>query len=122
MKNIFVTVQSIIADVLDREPEGITPETYVMRDLPTESIDLLEYGVALNAAFGIHVQDTKVFLKEFRSLWEMAKENGKPCSFMRDRYPHIEEQRMQQMVTELDAGPVLQVRDIVAYVEWMQRS
>jgi acyl carrier protein len=59
-------VIGIIAEVLDIPPHTITPETRVLRDLETESIDLLEFGVGLNAAFGIPVADDTVFLTSLR--------------------------------------------------------
>ena len=121
--SIFEKVQAVIAEVLEVEPEEIMLETYVMRDLPTESIDLMEYGVGLTKECGVSVNDETVFLKSFRTHVAEASDKGlDPAKHLTDVYPHLTEKRAQEMLDAIEDGPVLQVRDIVAYVEHAKRS
>lgn len=116
--SIFDQVQSVITEVLEVEPEEVTSETYVMRDLPTESIDLMEYGVGLTKECGVSVHDETVFLKSFRTHVAEANDKGlEPTAHLVSVYPHLSSARMEEMLSTISEGPVLQVRDIVAYVE-----
>ncbi|MGX7950109.1 acyl carrier protein [Oleidesulfovibrio alaskensis] len=110
-------VIGIIAEVLDISPHTITPETRVLRDLETESIDLLEFGVGLNAAFGIPVADDTVFLTSLRVHLEEARHaDADPYKMMAGRYPHLSCDRVACILRTLDDGPVLSVQDIADYV------
>ena len=118
----LTSVCEIIADVLDMEPDEITAETYLMRDLPTESIDLLEYGVGINATFRVPVKDATVFLKDFRVITQQAENSGQTIlPLLQASYPHLSVQRLKEMLSEMQDGPVVQVRDIVSYVEYAQQ-
>lgn len=64
--NIEKSLKNIIADILDINPLDIDDDTYLIRDLNMESIDLLELGVALNTTFKIDVDEDVAFLKDLR--------------------------------------------------------
>ncbi|MFV0423400.1 acyl carrier protein [Oleidesulfovibrio sp.] len=120
---ITETVCRIIAEVLDISPDEIFSDTYVIRDLETESIDLLEYGVGLNAAFGIPVRDETVFLKSLRVHIEEAKQHNAPVQgYLATRYPHLAPERIDEILQTVTDGPVLRVQDIVEYVRHAQKS
>ena len=55
-------VKEILADILDIEEQEITAETYIVRELGAESIDLLELAISLNARFKVEVNDGEIFL------------------------------------------------------------
>jgi len=121
--SIFDQVQTVITEVLEVEPEEVNFETYVLRDLPTESIDLMEYGVGLAKECGISVQDETVFLKSFRMHIAEANDKGlEPATYLVSIYPHLAPARVEEMMHTINEGPVLQVRDIVAYVEHAKRA
>lgn len=114
----FIKVQRVITEVLELEPEEVTPETYIMRDLPTESIDLMEYGVGLAKECGISVHDETVFIKSLRLHMAEAEDRGlDPVTHLMSKYPHLSAERLTEMISTVHEGPVLQVRDIVAYVD-----
>ena len=116
--SIFDQVQTVITEVLEVEPEEVNFETYVMRDLPTESIDLMEYGVGLTKECGVSVHDETVFLKSFRLHMAEANDKGlEPAAHLVNIYPHLSPARVEEMLHTISEGPVLQIRDIVAYVE-----
>ncbi|SIO34513.1 hypothetical protein [Halodesulfovibrio marinisediminis] len=116
--SIFEQVQSVITEVLEVEPEEVTLETYILRDLPTESIDLMEYGVGLTKECGVSVHDETVFLRSFRMHLAEAEDKGfEPTAHLLSVYPHLSSDRVNEMLHTINEGPVLQVRDIVAYVE-----
>ncbi|MFV0347017.1 MAG: acyl carrier protein [Halodesulfovibrio sp.] len=135
-------VCTVIAEVLDLDAATLTAETYVFRDLDTESIDLLEYGIGMGRHFGIRMQDSVAFLKDLRvhiahadSQTEDAngeQSTGNPSAnllparreqriaHLRTVYPHLTEERLAAMLDDLaastNARPVLRIGDIVAYV------
>lgn len=116
--NPFPTICSILAEILDLDPADITPETYVIRTLKAESIDLLEIGVAMQHRLGIAVDDDLLFLKNVRIILNRAgRDNVDALSALKSEYPYLSEPRLQEILDDLSAGPVLQVRDLVAYAQ-----
>jgi len=116
--NPFPTICSILAEILDLDPADITPDTYVIRSLKAESIDLLEIGVAMQHRLGIAVDDDSLFLKNVRIVLARAERSGaEPLSALRAEFPHLTEDRLTEILADLSAGPVLQVRDLVSYAQ-----
>lgn len=114
--NPFTTITSILAEILDLDPADITPETYVIRTLKAESIDLLEIGVAMQHRLGIAVDDDRLFLKNARLVLARAEERGGDAlTALGAEYPHLPEDRRREILADLTAGPVLRVGDLVAY-------
>ncbi len=114
--NQLETITAILADILDLDPAGITPETYVIRDLRAESIDLLEIGVAMQHRLGIEVDDDTLFLRNMRTVLARAAKAGTAAiDALRGEYPHLDDARLGQMLADQPAGPVLKVRDLAAY-------
>jgi len=139
-------VCTVIAEVLDLDAATLTAETYVFRDLDTESIDLLEYGIGMGRHFGIRMQDSVAFLKDLRVHIAHADSqaedtNGEQLggeqftgnqsnlpharreqriAHLRTVYPHLTEERLAAMLEDLAAStsarPVLRIGDIAAYV------
>jgi acyl carrier protein len=124
-------VCTVIAEVLDLDAATLTAETYVFRDLDTESIDLLEYGIGMGRHFGIRMQDSVAFLKDLRvhiahadSLAGYAngeqldgeQSTGNPSAnlpparreqriaHLRTAYPHLTEERLTAMLDDLAAS------------------
>ncbi len=116
--NPFSTIRSILAEILDLDPARITPETYVIRTLKAESIDLLEIGVAMQHRLGISVDDDLLFLKNVRTVLIRAQHDGKaPLEALKSQYPYLPEQRLREILDDLPAGPALRVVDLVAYAQ-----
>ncbi|GFM35015.1 acyl carrier protein [Desulfovibrio subterraneus] len=139
-------VCTVIAEVLDLDAATLTAETYVFRDLDTESIDLLEYSIGMGRHFGIRMQDSVAFLKDLRvhiahadSQAEDTNEEqlggeqftgnqsnlpharrDQRITHLRTVYPHLTEERLAAMLDDLaastNARPVLRIGDIAAYV------
>ncbi len=117
--NTFDQIKQLLADLLDVTPRDITPETYLVRDLGAESIDFLELAVALDAGFNIQVNDDELFLKRVRGYAAEAEEGDQdPFAAVAVRYPFLSNERLREILADLDAGPVLKVMDIVRYVTW----
>ncbi len=116
--NPFPIIRSILAEILDLNPEQISAETYVIRSLKAESIDLLEIGVAMQHRLGIDVDDDLLFLKNVRIVLNRAERDAKnPLHALKSQYPHLSENRLRQILSDLSAGPVLRVEDLVAYAQ-----
>ena len=114
----FKAITTIIAEILDLDPQTITPSTYLIRELGAESIDLLEIGVAIQHRLGVPVDDDILFLKNLRVLILQAKQDStNPLMLLTQTYAHLDAGRLGQILDETKAGPVLQVRDLVAYVK-----
>ncbi len=118
--DIFEGIRDILADILDIEEHEILPETYLIRELGAESIDLLELAVSLNARFKVEVRDGDIFLARLRSYVTEAEEQGKDTvRYLMARLPFLSESRIREIVTDLKGGPTLRVKDLVSYVEWL---
>ncbi|WP_051307047.1 acyl carrier protein [Desulfomicrobium escambiense] len=116
IETITAAINGILADILDLDPELITPETYVVRDLRAESIDLLEIGVAIQHRLDMEVDDDTLFLKNMRKvLARAAKAGTAPEAALADEYPHLDSARIAEIVTDRETGPVIKVRDLIAY-------
>ena len=118
MDTLFA-IRTSLGEILDIEAGEITPETYVVRDLGAESIDLLELSVALNSRFRVEVNEDEVFLRTLRVFLNEAKENEQdPLDYLQRKYPFLGEGRVGELLVDIDGGPVLKVKDLIAYVSW----
>jgi acyl carrier protein len=112
-------IQDILVDILDVESEDIGAETYLIRDLDAESIDLLELAVALNAAFNIDVKDDDIFFRNFRPYVNEAREKDIDIpAYLMEKLPFLTHERVDEILSDLEGGPVLKVKDLIRYVEW----
>jgi acyl carrier protein len=107
---IFEQIRNILAEILDLEGLEITPESYLIRDLGAESIDLLELAASLNAGFGIEVNEDNIFMKDIRN------------SLKAEIIPFLTEQRIGEIAADLNDGPVVKVKDLVSYVSWQLKK
>lgn len=53
----FEKVQGIIAEVLNKDPSKITPETTFVEDLGADSLDVLQIVMGIEDAFDIQIPD-----------------------------------------------------------------
>ena len=116
IETITAAVVDILVDILDLDPAQVTPETYVVRDLRAESIDLLEIGVAMQHRLDMEVDDDTLFLKNMRQVLARAAKAGRtPEEAMAAEYPHLDRARIAEILADREAGPVIKVRDLAAY-------
>jgi acyl carrier protein len=119
MKEVFEGIRQMLADILDVEGEEILPETYIVRELDAESIDLLEFAVSLNAGFNIEVNDGDIFLLRLRDyVIEAEEKEHNVVEYLVERLPFLKRNRIEEIVSDLEGGPTLKVKDLVSYVEW----
>jgi acyl carrier protein len=112
-------IRTSLGEILDVEALEITPETYVVRELGAESIDLLELSVALNSRFKVEVNEDEVFLRTLRLFLSEAEKDGQdPLDYLQRKYPFLGEGRLGEILVDMDRGPVLKVKDLTAYVSW----
>lgn len=116
----FEQVRDILAEILDFDTKDISLDNYLMRELTAESIDLLEVALEISSKFGIEVQDDDIFLRKLRGIIMDARENDlDPVSAIVETLPHLKQERVKEMLDDLKEGPVLKVRDIVSYVDYL---
>jgi acyl carrier protein len=119
---LFDQVSNILAELLDVEATEITSASYLVRDLGMESIDFLELAVALNQTFRVPVHDDTLFLRNLRLCVEQAREAGQPVlERLKDSFGFLPDERLARIPAELEAGPVIQVRDLVSYIRWQMK-
>ena len=117
--DILKQIKEILIEILDIEGQEITPETYIIRELDAESIDLLELAVALNSRFNIEVKDDELFLRTFRFYMTEAKEQGRDIvQYLVHKFPFLTEKRVEETISDLEGGPTLKVKDLISYVSW----
>jgi acyl carrier protein len=120
---VFEQVRDILAELLDVEAGQIVPESYLVRDLGMESIDFLELAVALNQRFKVPVHDDTVFLRNLRLCVLQARESGQPVvERLKDDYGFLSDERLEQILGELEAGPSIQARDLMSYIRWQTKN
>lgn len=120
---VYETIREILMELLDLDADSIRPDSYLVRELGTESIDFLELAVALNERFRIDVHDDTVFLRNLRLHLAQAREGGvSPLDELKQAYAFLSDERLTRIVSELDGGPVIQVRDLESYVRWQMNA
>ncbi|MEA1936005.1 MAG: phosphopantetheine-binding protein [Thermodesulfobacteriota bacterium] len=117
--DILEQIKEILIEILDIEGQEITPETYVIRELDAESIDLLEMAVALNSRFNIEMKDDELFLRTFRFYMTEAEEQGRDIvQYLVYKFPFLTEKRVEEIISDLEGGTTLKVKDLISYVSW----
>ena len=116
--DIFGEIRESLTEILDIDADEITPETYVVRDLDAESIDLLELSVALNSRFKVEINDDEIYLKTLRVCLNGAGANGDAGRRVVREFPFLSGERAGEIVSDLTGGPVLKVKDLMSYVSW----
>jgi acyl carrier protein len=120
---LFDQVREILSELLDVEAGEIAPESYLVRELGMESIDFLELAVALNQRFRVPVHDDTLFLRNFRLCIEQAGEAGKAVlERLKGNFGFLSDERLLQILAELDAGPAIQAQDLVSYIQWQMKN
>jgi acyl carrier protein len=105
------------------ETGRITPESYLVRDLGMESIDFLELAVSLNQRFKVPVHDDAIFLRNLRLCIAQAREAGQAVlERLKDNFGFLPDERLEQILAEPDAGPAIQVRDLMSYIRWQMKN
>ncbi|HDL08390.1 MAG TPA: hypothetical protein ENG35_06595 [Desulfobacteraceae bacterium] len=112
-------IKKILVEILDIEDQEIHPETYLVRELGAESIDLLELAVELNTIFNIDVNDDEIFLKNLRAdITDGKEKRTNLLKYLAAKFPFLGKTRLEEILADLEEGPVLKVKDIASYVEW----
>ena len=116
--NILKEITEILAEILDIENHNISPETYVIRELGAESIDLLELAVALNSRFKIDVNDDEIFLRKLRQyITEAEQPDNDILQYLAEKLPFLMQERLKEIMADIENGPTLKVKDLISYVE-----
>lgn len=116
---ILNRIIGILTDILDLDPSMVSSESYLVRDLEAESIDLLEIAVTLNSEFRTDINDEEIFLKNLRIyIDESEAANDSWGDYLVRKYPFLARERIREMVSDLHSGPVLKVKDLVSYIQF----
>lgn len=117
--DILQKITEALAEILDVNARNIGPDTYLIRDLEAESIDLLELAVVLNAEFQIEVDDDEIFLKTLRIYLDEPKTSPEDMGeYLMEKFPYLTRERIREILDDLAKGPVLKVKDLVSYINW----
>ena len=117
--NILNEVTDALVEILDIDDSDVTPDTYLVRDLDAESIDLLELAVELNKRTEAEIVDDHLFLRRLREhLVESETDRRDPEAFLSEKYPFLSKRRLREILSDLEAGPVLKVGDLICYLKW----
>ncbi len=116
--NAFIKIQNILSDILDIDKDEINLESYLIRDLGAESIDLLEIAVALNTQFNIEIIDSKIYLKDLRLFVNEAKDKKITLDkYLLKKYSFLNNIRINEIINDLENGPVIKIKDMIMYIE-----
>jgi acyl carrier protein len=121
--NTFTEIKKIIIDLLDLEDDPITPDTYLIKELGAESIDLLELAVAIHSRFKIAVKDDHIFLTRFRLYLTEAEMQGRDMApYLAGKYPHLSEERIAKIIAHVSEGPQLKIKDLISYITYHMKG
>ena len=121
--DILEEIKKILAEILDIENHIITPETYLIRELGAESIDLLELAIAINSGFNIDVDDDEIFLRKLRDyITEAEQQNKNILQYLAKNLPFLSRKRLENIMADLEGGPTLKVKDLISYIEWQNHG
>lgn len=121
--DILEEITEILAEILDIENHNISPETYLIRELGAESIDLLELAVAINSGFNIDVNDDEIFLRKLRDyITEAEQQNKNILQYLVKNLPFLSRKRLENIIADLEDGPTLKVKDLISYIEWQNHG
>lgn len=119
----FYEIKNVLMELLDVEEDQILPETFLIRDLGAESIDLLELAVSLNTVFKKEIIDDDIFLRKLRLYLDEAEEVGQEkSSYLAEQYPFLKNARIREVLKEHGGGPVLKVKDLVSYINYEKQK
>lgn len=119
--DISTKLNELIEEVLDVDASELKGDDYLVRDLGAESIDLLELAISLNSEFDINAVDNDVFLQDLRSTLTASNEDRDSRRLsITTRYPHICNDRAEEILSDLNAGPVLKIKDIESYIKFLK--
>jgi acyl carrier protein len=112
-------IKKILIELLDLDDVEMTPETLLIQELGTESIDLLELAVAINSRFKITVKDDEIFLTRFRLYITEAEQHGKDKTlYIAQKYPFLTEGRIVEIIEHISEGPQLKIKDLISYINY----
>ncbi|HVO67465.1 MAG TPA: phosphopantetheine-binding protein [Syntrophales bacterium] len=115
----FTEIKKILIELLDLNGGEITPETYLIKELGAESIDLLELAVAINSRFKIAIKDEEIFLTRFRLYLTEATQQGKDIGpYLACKYPFLTEDRISEIISNISEGPQLKIKDLMSYITY----
>ena len=120
--DIFGGIRESLTEILDIDAGEITPDTYVVRELDAESIDLLELSISLNSRFKVDVNDDEIYLKSLRVCLNGAGANGDAGKRIVSEFPFLNGDRAGEILGDLAGGPVLKVKDLMSYISWRIRK
>ena len=117
--DILEEIKKNLAEILDIENHIITPETYLIRELGAESIDLLELAIAINSGFNIDVDDDEIFLRKLRDyITEAEQQNKNILQSLAKKLPFLSRKRLEEIIADIESGPTLKVKDLISYIDF----
>ncbi len=127
-KEIYIKLKEIISDLLDIDINVISSDTYIIRELEAESIDLMELAIDIKKEFTLasntsFFSSDIIFLKNLRTDIVRYKSENKELFFeLEKKYSHLSKERINDILEDISNGPVLKVSDIVDYIYAKQRQ
>ena len=120
---IIKELKNMLSDLLDIEDLHITPETYVVRELGAESIDLMELALVIESRFEIQADESEMFLTRLRELVMLAEDQGvEVVDHLTKRLPFLSRDRIKEIIEDLEYGPTLKIKDLISYIEWTREN
>ncbi|MDO5537257.1 MAG: phosphopantetheine-binding protein [Desulfovibrionaceae bacterium] len=113
-------IRTIVAEIFERDPDTLGPETRLMQDLPCESIDLLEIAARVSQRAGREVDDEALFLRNLRAL--VAERPGDdPAAVIAANFPWLAPSRVESAVADMRSpAPFVTLADMAAYLDYLQ--
>ncbi len=112
-------VTTIVADIFERDKASLNAGTYLMQDLPCESIDLLEIAARISREARREVDDDALFLRNVRTLVYENPDTSAEDVLVR-HFPWIDEERRTKIAREIESpAPFVTLGDMAMYLDYV---
>ena len=118
--DIFQKVQEVLEDALGVDPDEVTPEATLTKDLGAESIDFLDITFKLEQEFGLKIQQGELFpdgSNQDPDLVADGKLTPKAIEQLRGRLPGVDLSAFEQDPRIAVVADLFTVNVLVDFVE-----
>jgi acyl carrier protein len=119
-EEVFEKVTDVMVDALGVDPEEVTMEAVLRKDLGAESIDFLDIVFRLEKAFGIKIPREELFPEGLASDPKFVKDNSltpEGLAALRTRVPFVDAAKFEKDPKVSAIPDLFTVGAIVRYVE-----
>ncbi len=118
--DILEKIQTVLEDALGVDPDEVTPDASLTKDLGAESIDFLDISFKLEQEFGFKIQQGELFPDNAAQNPEYVQDGmitDKGLAEMKQKMPHVDFSEFEKDPKLAKVGNIFTVDTLVTFVE-----